>query len=645
MAPTIFIVMLLLLALCQAPCCCHGQSIKVTDLNKIVTKNPTQLHTVNSISQKKGSAAESIVAKDSNKEHTTGSKGVIDENAGDSEDDINDQFDEQTYVPSLNAARMTDNDDETRELPGNTDVSDPNRISRDKANNNQARPPSVQGQPRDSQLSSPVEREEEKLRNATVKLVMWLRNRLRKRLEEVATLEKEMETETILLESLQNNITDTASARKDEIRMKIKAQKRLTDFRRNTEEPERQLLLVQSQTKTLSDKMAQLGEIYNSLAEKHRMIREKLHAAGFSHWLEARGKEYMPRTAVGVLSKSVELFEPLSQGLGKAVNLDQNIAYGVESIVPIARNNIIVKVFEDVLMLIPIIPVFVVICKLVQTMHKLSVLHIVMYIATAFCAESVLLLLVSLCLGREPLQATQESHECLLITGLFINLILFVVYIFIQGLIAVLRSSRVEILQTVLAVAIGYHCYQTVFRPAVISEKINTTGVGYMMYIINFSLVIYEKKKTLNVQTPYEEEINELLLCVESWFWETVDAIRNVFHDRQQEVDSCSEGTSDLCPSEFSLMNGHDEMQKGGGPQSINDMKGGVLPMRGRRNYERWARAKIMTNSRHFHSNLFGVTNNTDTRRAENTTSFESQRGNIPMSKSDCSSLYGSCKE
>lgn len=626
--------MLLLLAMCQAPSCCDGQSIRVTDVDAITMKNAAPLQTGDTNFRTTGNSAQGVMREDD------------DDDAADSEDVVSSQYVEQAPKFSHNLTGTTEGNVRVHHLHENRVVTNSSEMLRNGLNGARVLSPSALIHMNGSQSSSSVEREEEKLRNATVKLVTWLRNRLRKRLEEVATLEQEMEAEKILLENLQANITDTAAARSDEIRLKIKAQKKLTDFRRNSEEPERQLVLIQSQTTTLSDKLAHMGEVYNSLAEKHRRIRGKLHAAGFSHWLEARGKEYMPQTAVGVLSKSMELFEPLSHGIEKAAELDHSIAQGVESIMPMARDNFIVKVFEDMLMLIPIVPIFVVICKLLHTIHSISVLHIVMYVATAFCAESVLLLFVSLCLGREPLRAMQESNEALLIAGIFTNLILFIVYIFAQGLIAGLRSSRVETLQIVLGVAIGFHCYHTVFRPAMINGRITTSGASYLMYATNFCFVIYEKKRVLNVQIPYEEEINEFLLWIESWFWETVDAMRNIFYDRSQELDLYSEGTSDLCPSEFSLVDESHELQRGKQISNQWDAGGDAPRMRGRRNYEKWTGTKITTNFRNFHSNLFGIMNNAGTKGpAENTTASKcSQQDALNVSKSDCSSVYGSCK-
>lgn len=634
MAAFTSLVMLLVLAVCQAPFWCNGQYIRVTDIDTITTKNATQLQNGATKSRATGNSIHDIMEDDG------------DDEVADSEDGVGNQFEKQKPESSLHLTKKTGSNASVRGLHGDRGVAYSGENLQYGANGTQILSPRALFQTNGSRQNSPVEREEEKLRNATIKLVMWLRNRLRRRLEEVATLEQEMEAEKILLENLQFNITDTTAARSDEIRLKIKAQKKLTDFRKNSEKPERQLLLVQSQTKTLSDKLAHLGEVYNSLAEKHRIIREKLHAAGFSHWLEARGKEYMPLTAVGVLSKSIELFEPLSHGLEKAVEFDHNIAHGVEIVVPMARDNFIVKVFEDILMLIPIVPIFVVTCKLLRTIHSVSVLHIVMYVATAFCAESMLLLFVSLCLGRGPLQTMQASNEPLLIAGIFINLILFIAYIFAQGLVTVLRSSRVETLQLVLGAAIGFHCYYAIFRPAMINGKITASGVSYLMYATNFCLVIYEKKRILNVKTPYEEEINELLLRVESWFWETIDAMRNVFYDRDQELDLYSDGTSDLCPSEYSLMDERSKMQKGRQISNQHDAREDVPRVRGRRNYERWTRTRITTDLRHFHSNLIGTTNNAGTEGpAENTTGAESQeRDTLYVSKSDCSSAYGSCK-
>lgn len=521
-----------------------------------------------------------------------------------------------------------------------------------------------------SRSASQVEREEEKLRNATVKLVMWLRNRLRKRLEEVANLERDMDTEKIVLQNLQLNITNTTAAREDEIRLKLRNQKRLTAFRRRVEEPEKQLMLIQSQTKKLSDKLAHLGEVYNNLAEKHRAIFEKLHAAGLSHWLETRGKEYMPATAVGVLSKSIELFEPVSEGIERVVELDDKIAREVEAVVPLERTNLIVEALEDLVMLMPMIPVFLLMYRLMLRIHRLSVLHVVMYFATAFCTEAVLLLFASLCLGREPLRTMQQSHESLLVAGILINVLLYAAYLMTQFLIAVLKTSRFEILQTVLGIAVGYHCFQTVFRPAVLNEPVAATEMSYMMYILNFCLVIYEKKTVLKIDIPYEEEVNDFLISIESWFWETVEAMSNVFREKRAEMDTYSESTaSELCFSEYTAVTesdakrGVEQMGKeetGGtnnwarAEEAVSPLRGArapdaVLPLRGRRSYDQWSRARLMTRAQVYHSNRVDIMGQPCTLQgsevAVSQLARDADQVTLDCSKSEGSSVYGSCRE
>lgn len=510
--------------------------------------------------------------------------------------------------------------------------------------------------------STQVEREEEKLHTATVKLVLWLRNRLRKRIQEVADLEQEMEREKILLENLRSNIENTTAAREGEIRLKLKTEKKLTAFRRTIEEPEKQLQLIQSQTKKLSDKLAHLVEVYNSLSERHRELRQHLHEAGFSHWLQARGKEYMPETAVGILSKSVELFEPFSDGLEKAVELEHDFAQGVEEVVPIPKDNFFEMVFEDMLLILPMIPILVAVCKLFQAMHSLSVIHVVMYIAAAFCAESSLLLLVSFCLGSEPLSVLQGSHESMLVLGIFMNVSLYVIYLFTQGLIAVLKTSRLEILQTSLALAIGYHCYKTIFRPVMLDQKVSSTATNYVMYIINFLLVVYEKKRILKIKSPYEEQVNEFLLSIEKWFWETVEAMNHVFYERSEETEVYSDGST-ISSTEYAGTESGDDRQPPEAEAKVSTGSPEDVPApRGRRSYETWSGTRMALNPGEYYSNVLNPFVIPSARRSSQTAApiadepiendervvqSNSQKMHelLGHAESNCSTLYASCRE
>lgn len=473
-----------------------------------------------------------------------------------------------------------------------------------------------------------VEEEEEKLRNATIKLVLWLRNRLRRRLEEVATLEGDMETEKSLLKTLNDSITYTTTERSEEIRLKLETQKRLSDFQQKAEEPAQQLELTQSRAKKLSDELAILGEAYNGLAETHRALRDKLRASGFSHWLEARGNEYMPATAVGVLSKSTELFAPLAQGVEQAFELDKQLAVGVERMVPrLPPRSVLGTVFEDLVMLVPIIPVLVVVCEVLRRFHILSVLHLAMYVAGAFMTEAILLLVACALLGREALRGLQVVHPDALVAGALVNAGLFVGYMVTQCVITVLRFSKMELAQSLLGAAIGWQYYTSVFRPAVMDEAVSATVLSHLTVSVNFGLVVFEKKRVLNVRGSWEDKMNEILVGLESWVFETADAMAGVFVDCEADTNFYSETAYSEAGRSLSLLSEDRENKEAGKDDEISestsspDMRTGEAPP----SYGRWAGARIITRARQ----------------------LRSKHGIIAAegSESDGSATYASCRE
>lgn len=485
-----------------------------------------------------------------------------------------------------------------------------------------------------------VEDEEEKLRNATINLVTWLRNRLRKRLNDITMLEAKMQTENFLLRKLNESIVNKTSERGNEIRIKLHNQKKLSEFRRFSDEPEKQLLAVQTQTKKLSDQLAHLGKIYNSLAERRRKLRERLHEAGFSHWLGTRGKEYLPDTAVGVLSKSTELLQPFSQGIEQAVNLDRKLVTRIEGTIPnLSKRSFFGRVVEEFLMLLPIIPMLFVLCKMLHTMHKLSIVHLVMYKAVGFLLESGLLLLVSAFLGRETIGALHDSKNSkALIVGLFINAVMYCGYIFTQVLISVLQPSRSEMLQTILGLAVGYHYFWSVFRPVMLNEKVSVTAIGHLMSTVNFGLVAYEKMRFLKLRAPYEDQITTLLLSLESWIWETKEAMSNVFYEGTTEMDMFSDG-SDTSLSDISDEAYVVSMEKTHIPTTQEPKVIGTSSARC--GYGRWTGGRILTGERQHNARF-----KSDQQQVPSIGQSRSrQRTPFTRSESTCSTAYGSCLE
>lgn len=393
-----------------------------------------------------------------------------------------------------------------------------------------------------------VAEEEAKVRLTTLKLVKWLRNRLRSRLDDIGESETEMDSGARLIQDLAEKKKHMAGQRSAEIKAKLESQKRLAEYRRTLEEPDGQLRVVESQTKKLSSQLDQLKKTYNSLAAVHTKLRQQLRTAGFSHWLDTRGKEYLPPTAVGVLSKSAEILDPIAHGLERAVDIDRSLSLDLEEMVPpLSDAHIFSAVLADVLVLLPLIPIFFLALRIWQTLHTLSVLHILFYGAAVFAAQTTICLLVSFYTGHEALRYFQVSNEPVLIAGTFLNALLFTCFIFLLAIVALLRRRRTDVAQVGASMLVGWHFYQAVLRPAVMDEAITYPAPSYLLYVAYFTIVMVDKNKTLQMRYPYEEHIDTVTNTLKDWGDETMRAIRAVFDDEEVE---CS-GRADAAETEW----------------------------------------------------------------------------------------------
>lgn len=386
--------------------------------------------------------------------------------------------------------------------------------------------------PRNTSNGMHIEEEETKLKIQTVKLVKWLRNRLRKRLEEVANLESDMETERILLENLNKTISGTSVERQKEIRLKLENQKKLKSFHKTIHEPDGQIEQVEEEKNRLSDQLARITRTYETLAKVDKDLRTKLHSAGLSHWLEARGREYMPETAVGVLSKSAEVLEPVTQGIEKAYEIDNQLLGEVEGMVPVlAKQSILSKVLADFALLIPFLPLFVFFCKAARLMDKLSILHVVFYIAAGLTLEMLNLVIISAAIGQEALRACQISNERILSAGVLVHLAILLGLLGAQVVICILRTYQMEIVQVVMCFVVLYHFWQHVFVPAMVGHTITTTVAATVGYAIVFAFITLQKKDMLDLHTPYDAQVSKAWAAAVQWIHETTHAIRNVFSE------------------------------------------------------------------------------------------------------------------
>ncbi|KAI0567324.1 hypothetical protein FGB62_3g136 [Gracilaria domingensis] len=373
--------------------------------------------------------------------------------------------------------------------------------------------------------------EERKLKSATQKLVKWLRNRLRKRLEDVVQLESDMTTEQELLKTLSGEIEDESREREDEIKQKLQTKKELSDFRRHLNSPNARMKRVQSQTRALSEQLERVKEAYESMAARRKDLENKLESAGFSHWVEARGRDYFPDTAVGVLSKSAQVLGPVTHGFQRALLFDDRLSTEMEQIVPGSDETILHKIVWDITMMVPLFP-FVLLLRFGTGMiHRLSVYDVVLCGSSLFAAECVLCFVMSMFFSREILGVCQEINETILVALLFINALLYFVMFVAQVLISCLRPSRTEVVQMILLFTVGCRYYQYVFQPVMLSKPVMVTVLSHVLYIVTFCLIFVEKKRTMNFKTSYDVCFHKTMALMKAWVSETGCAMRNVFSD------------------------------------------------------------------------------------------------------------------
>lgn len=378
-----------------------------------------------------------------------------------------------------------------------------------------------------------AEEAETKLKAATKQLVKWLRNRLRKRLEDVAVLEENMETEKILLLNLNESIESISADREHEIQLKLETQKNLSLFRQTSDEPEREMKVVQDETEKLSNELIHLKHTYEMLATGRKELRRQLMSAGVGHWLESRGKEYMPDTAVGVLSKSVEVLSPVSQGLERAIELDRKVSKEVEGVILDPEASIIGKVIGDVAMLTPLVPILVVVCRVAMMLKTVSVVQVVMYTAGAFVLECIIVMLAMTLVGHEGLLEMQMTNEMGFVLGIFINCALFCGLMMMQALISAARPTRSDIAQTGALVLVGHHFLWHVFQPAMVSKAVTLDATGIILYTTCFTMVGLEKKRKVGLKTLVDKHVYSGIEYAWKWGRETAKAMRGVFAERE----------------------------------------------------------------------------------------------------------------
>lgn len=371
-----------------------------------------------------------------------------------------------------------------------------------------------------------VEKEELKVQTATLKLVTWLRNRLRKRLGELAELEGALKKLKNVATHFEISTTRAESERATEIRKKGTSQKELARFRLKLVEPDVQLKIVGDQAKKLEWKMQDRVKTYDALGKMQAELESKLREAGFSHWLEARGQRYLPETAVGVLSKSTEILEPVIEGIGKAVAIDNHLAREVDDIIPIVHSPLLTGVVSDVFVLVPLIPVIALAGRITFMVHRMTVVQFIFYLSAVFAAQCLAFFLASVALGEEAIQYFLKANEPAAIASIFLIAGLYSCFLLLHVLTALVDSSARNFAHLTSAAGIGYLCHTHVFRRAVLNQDIHVPVVMHVAFCVAFLFILTDRNLTLGYHFPFQKAMKQVLDDVNDWMEETIQAMK-----------------------------------------------------------------------------------------------------------------------
>lgn len=377
---------------------------------------------------------------------------------------------------------------------------------------------------------SHIDEEEIKLRNQTQKLVKWLRNRLRKRLEDVADLEGELATERIVLTKLSQNINSTSIDRHHEIQLKLKRSKQLKAVTASAHNPEKRLRSVEAEHAELEDRLAAARRAYDALASVHGGLRDRLRQAGLAHWLEARGSEYLPATAIGVLARSAALLDPVANGLHRAYDLDAELAAEVESLVPgLSPDSLIGRSVADLAMLVPLLPLFVILLRTARAAGRTSVAMAAALVASVLAVCAIMALLASVALGKEALGVWQSKHDLAFAGGALIVQMGLVALVALQAGMFLSHPNRAGGSTMVLTVGCLLHVWKRIFVPAMLHEHEQSCVLGNFVLAVALMAVALRCKAVAGVCTPWDESIVLLVQEGMKWMTETGDAMRAVF--------------------------------------------------------------------------------------------------------------------
>jgi hypothetical protein len=381
-------------------------------------------------------------------------------------------------------------------------------------------PPSKQ-----SVHSSAVAEEEQKLRMATFNLVVWLQNRLRSRMDEVADLETKMVAMRQVLSNIDERKRNASSEREVEIRGKIESQKQLADFRRKEEAPREVYKSITDEAHKLETELDELSKTYRALSQTYVDLQMKIHDAGFAHWLDARGRAFMPETAVAVLSKSVGMWNPVVHGIEKAVEIDRKLVDGVEKYVPMPPSPLFDGVLSDVLILIPVIPILALLVRLSYSIRELSVIHHIVLLAGMFAAQGAVCFTLSLVFAEDALRHLQRSNDTVLIGAMFASATAYIMFMLLLTLICAAENEAEGFLQLFLCAGAGTYFYRTAFRPSVLNRPVAVPAIYYVLCSVLFLYVASERNRATGLRFPLHGELNEFLGLVKAWLRDTATAM------------------------------------------------------------------------------------------------------------------------
>lgn len=371
-----------------------------------------------------------------------------------------------------------------------------------------------------------MEREEEKVHVATLKLVTWLRNRLRKRLNEVADLETAKSTIDHTIANLAESEKRVSEEREHEILEKRARQTELAEFRRTADMPDAQLRIVREQSAKMEHQLEDLGHVYEGLAAKQAAMEARLREAGFSHWLDTRGNAYMPETAVGVLAKSAEVLSPVALGIGSAVAAEQELARGVDALLPRDVPPVVPGVVSDMFVLAPAIPVAALAGRLSCSLHGLTALHYIVYLSAVFAAQSGITFLCSLAVGSDAIAHYQATNEPALVAVLFLTAAAYTWYLFLHTLLAAARPTRRNAAHLAAVAAVGAAFYTRVFRPAVLNRPAGLHALVPPLLTVLFLFLMTERNEALALALPLHAELRAAFRAARAWLAETAGAMR-----------------------------------------------------------------------------------------------------------------------